>query len=136
MDQDSSRGLSCSGAVSATGSGAFAGAAGLGRRGRGGGAVGNPFQGGRDRVEIAPVIRQVDRREQQRRDPEDVVMGEERNQRQDGDKLKMRAPLAMGHLLGQGVQLEVEDPQSENQQDDKNRHDDEERVGLSGDGNI
>jgi hypothetical protein len=53
-------------------------------------------------------IRQVDQGQQQSRNPEDMHVGEKRNQAEDGDDLELQLLRFVRHALGQAVQFPVQ----------------------------
>src|SRR5262249_21111832 len=60
-----------------------------------------------DSPERGAKIRQVDQRQQQSGDPEDMHMREERDQPQDGDDLELYFLAFVSHVLGQRMQSKV-----------------------------
>ncbi len=60
-----------------------------------------------------------------------MIVGEERDQRQDADDLQLHFAGAMRHVLGQSVQAQVKDADHKDHQQDEDDHHVEENVGLT-----
>src|SRR4051812_49884428 len=75
---------------------------GAGRAWRG---VGNALDRVGDAAYRRAEIGQVDHREQQARDPEDMQVSEKRDQAENGDDLELQLVRFVRHALGQAVQL-------------------------------
>ena len=95
-------------------------------------AAGEPFERQRDRVHRGREVGQLDQREQQRRDPEDAVVGEERQQREHGDELQLHLVGAMRHVLGQRVELQVDQADRNDGDEQKDGHHRHQPVRLAG----
>ena len=84
-----------------------------------------------DRDHRRGEVRDPDEGQQQPDDPEDMIVGEERDQRQQRHDLHLHHIGAMRHALGQSMQPEVEVADQEHRQNQKHRDAVEEPVGLT-----
>ena len=60
-----------------------------------------------------------------------MVVREQRDQRQDGNDLVLNLLGAMGHVLGKGMKTQIQDPDQEHDQGEKDDHDIHENVGFA-----
>ena len=71
----------------------------------------------------------------QSRQPEQVVMGKQRQKRQDTDKLDLGVIGMMGQPFRQGMQAQIKSPQPKHPQNDRPDNNHEQHIRLSGPGN-
>ena len=76
-------------------------------------------------------VRDLHERQQQSDDPVKMVVREQRDQRQDGNDLVLNLLGAMGHVLGKGMKTQIQDPDQEHDQGEKDDHDIHENVGFT-----
>ena len=76
-------------------------------------------------------VRQVDHGEEQADHPVQVVVREQRQQAQHGHDLKLELLRLVGHPLGQRVQVQIEVPDRENGDDQKNTDSDHQDIGIT-----
>ena len=88
-----------------------------------------------DAAQRRAEIGQVDHGQQQPRDPEQMDVGKERQQAENGDDLELQLLRFVRHALGQRVQpqIDVADRQNGSDQDDANDHHQDVRVTRRGD---
>jgi hypothetical protein len=79
-------------------------------------------------------IRHIDKSDHKARNPEGVVMSEQRQQTQNGDNLDLHFLSSVGDPLGQRVQAQKQDTDAENGADDHQSGHGEQDVRLAGRG--
>lgn len=86
---------------------------------------GDGFQRGR-------IVREPDHRENERREPEVGVVGEQRQQGQNGHDFELHlVRRAVRQMLGQRVEFEIKDTQQHDQHNEENTHDHQKHVGFA-----
>jgi hypothetical protein len=80
------------------------------------------FERQRHRVHRQREVRQLDECEQEGRNPEDVVVSEEREQRQNSDELKLHLVGPVRHVLGEGVEPEIDQADGDDGDNQKGQH--------------
>ena len=70
-------------------------------------------------------------RQQQPDDPVNMVVREQGDQRQDGNDFILHLLGPMGHVLGKGMKTQIQDPDQEHDQGQKDHHDIHENVGFT-----
>ena len=87
-----------------------------------------------DRIDGCREIRKLDHREKQGRNPEDVVVGEQREESEDRHDLNLDRAGTVRPSFGQGMELKVEIADRDHHRDQEDAHRDEQRVALAGRG--
>jgi hypothetical protein len=96
--------------------------------------AGHPLNRARDAAKKATEVGKVDKRQQQSGDPENVHVREESNQSQDCDNLELHFLALVRYLLGQRMQSQVQDTETDDGRAKDYGRNDHEHVGLAGRG--
>jgi hypothetical protein len=92
---------------------------------------GHPLDRARDAAKKATEVGKVDERQQQCSDPENVHVRKESNQPKYGDNLELHFLALVRYLLGQRMQSQVQDTETDNGRAKDYGRNDHEHVGLA-----
>src|SRR5690349_15634341 len=93
--------------------------------------AGHPFDGASDTTKEAAEVGKINERQQQAGNPENVHVGKESNQSQDGDDFELYFLPFMGDLLGQRMQAKIQDAETKDADAKSHSHNDHENVGIA-----
>ena len=94
--------------------------------------VSDPLDRTRDVSQGRAEVRKVDHREQQSCNPEQVDMGEQREEPQDSDDLELQLLRLVSHPLRQRVQFQIEIANREDGDDQDDPHHDHQDIRFAG----